>query len=294
MENLNNLTQEQLNPLSSIEVWEEDVLERYPTPDSTFSKTKEEYRNYDNPARDTVREFYKMNHTYQTYDFVVEKEKDFLKFDRKEMKPWQAMEFLNTLVDDSDPDIDLDQLQHLLQTAEAIRADGHPDWFVLTGFIHDMGKVLCLFGEPQWAVVGDTFPVGCAFSDKIVYPEYFDLNPDSKDERYNTKYGVYEHGCGLDKVKMSWGHDEYMYQITKDYLPQEALYMIRYHSFYSQHREHAYEHLMNDHDRKMFEWVVKFNPYDLYTKSPSLPNLKEIKPYYEDLLAKYLPETIRL
>jgi inositol oxygenase len=41
-----------------------------------------------------------------------------------------------------------------LQTAETIREDGHPDWFVLTGFIHDMGKVLCLFGEPQWAVVG--------------------------------------------------------------------------------------------------------------------------------------------
>ena len=37
-------------------------------------------------------------------------------------------------------------------------------WFVLVGLIHDLGKVLCLFGEPQWAVVGDTFPVGCAFS----------------------------------------------------------------------------------------------------------------------------------
>src|SRR2546422_6255074 len=42
---------------------------------------------------------------------------------------------------------------------------------VLTGLIHDLGKVLCLFGEPQWAVVGDTFPVGCAHSDTIVFPE---------------------------------------------------------------------------------------------------------------------------
>ena len=31
--------------------------------------------------------------------------------------------------------------------------------------------------------------------------------------------------------------------------------MIRYHSFYPAHREGAYEHLMNDHDRKMFRWV---------------------------------------
>src|SRR5919112_4657930 len=167
-------TEKEKNPLVSLDEWEEAVLERYPEPDMP-AKSKEEYRNYNDPARDTVREFYRLNHKYQTYDFVMEKKKDFLQFNRKELKVWEAMEFLNTLVDDSDPDTDLDQLQHLLQTAEAIRADGHPDWFVLTGFLHDMGKVLCLFGEPQWAVVGDTFPVGCQFSDSIVYPEFFSL-----------------------------------------------------------------------------------------------------------------------
>lgn len=288
-----NFSPQEVKPLDSIEQWEDDVLLRYPEKGKP-AKAKEEFRNYDNPERDTVREFYRLNHKYQTYDFVLEKEKEFLQFNRKEMRPWQAMEFLNTLVDDSDPDTDLDQLQHLLQTAEAIRADGHPDWFVLIGFIHDMGKVLCLFGEPQWAVVGDTFPVGCKFSDKIVYPEYFTANPDNDDERYNTKYGVYEHGCGLRNIHLSWGHDEYMYQIVKDHLPEPALYMIRYHSFYSQHREGAYDHLLDDHDREMLPWVEKFNPYDLYSKSPKPPVLSELKPYYEDLLAKYLPETIRL
>ena len=38
------------------------------------------------------------------------------------MGVWEAMEYLNTLVDDSDPDTDLTQIEHLLQTAEAIRA----------------------------------------------------------------------------------------------------------------------------------------------------------------------------
>lgn len=285
------LASNEINPLQSIEQWEDDVLIRYPV---AGEKTKEAFRNYDNPEKDTVREFYRLNHQYQTYGFVREKQKEFLQFSRKEMTVWQAMEFLNTLVDDSDPDTDLDQLQHLLQTGEAIRADGQPDWFVLTGFIHDMGKVLCLFGEPQWAVVGDTFPVGCRFSDKIVYPEYFEANPDSRDERFNTKYGMYEPHCGLRNVHMSWGHDEYLYHIVKDYLPEEALYMIRYHSFYAQHREHAYEHLMDDHDREMFRWVDKFNPYDLYSKSPKPPLVSELKPYYEELIAKYLPATIRL
>ena len=254
------------------ELWEEDLRERYP---ENGEKKKEEFRNYDNPGRDTVREFYRLNHTYQSYDFVLAKEAEYKKLQKRKMTLWEAVEFLNTLIDDSDPDIDLDQTQHLLQTSEAIRADGHPDWFVLTGFLHDLGKILCLFGEPQWAVVGDTFPVGCQFSDKIVYPEFFQDNPDIDDERYNTKYGVYEPNCGLDNVHMSWGHDEYLYTAMKDYMPEPALYIMRYHSFYAQHREGAYDHLMNEHDHKMFKWVEKFNPYDLYTKSPQAPDVAE-------------------
>jgi inositol oxygenase len=283
-------SEKEIAPLTNIEMWEDDVLDRYPEPQT---KSKKEYRNYDSPERDTVREFYRLNHRYQTFDFVLEKEREFLKFDKKEMPIWDAFDFLNTLVDDSDPDTALDQLQHLLQTSEAIRADGHPDWFVLTGLLHDMGKVLCLFGEPQWAVVGDTFPVGCKHSDKIVYSEYFVANPDFHNPEFNTKYGIYEPNCGLDNVHLSWGHDEYLYQMTKNYLPEEALYMIRYHSFYSQHREGAYDHLMSKHDHEMFKWVNKFNPYDLYSKAPTPPNVKELKPYYEDLLAKYLPATFK-
>lgn len=277
------------NKLDMEELWEDDLLRRYP---EEGTKAKADYRNYDDPARDTVRTFYRMNHTYQTYAFVQEKKNDFLQFDKRKMTLWEAVEFLNTLIDDSDPDIDLDQTQHLLQTSEAMRADGQPDWFVLTGFLHDLGKVLCLFGEPQWAVVGDTFPVGCQFSDAIVYPEFFKYNPDHDHEVYRTKYGVYEPNCGLDNVQLSWGHDEYLYHILKDYLPEPALYMIRYHSFYAQHREGAYDHLMSAHDHQLFEWVKKFNPYDLYSKSPVPPNVTELRPYYEDLAAKYLPDTL--
>lgn len=275
--------------LQSEELWEEDLRARYP---ESGNKTKEEYRHYQDPQRDTVREFYRLNHLNQTYDFVLEKKQEFKQFNKKQMTFWEAVEFLNTLVDDSDPDIDLNQTQHLLQTSEAIRADGHPDWFILTGFIHDLGKVLCLFGEPQWAVVGDTFPVGCRFSDKIVYPDFFQDNPDSTDPRFNSEYGVYEANCGLDNVHMSWGHDEYLYQVFKEYLPEPSLYMIRYHSFYTQHKENAYNHLMSQQDHKMFKWVQMFNPYDLYSKLPVAPDVNALRPYYEDLASKYLPEVI--
>ncbi|OYX92189.1 MAG: inositol oxygenase, partial [Sphingobacteriia bacterium 35-40-5] len=276
-------------PLANLDEWEDDLLRRYPDPESIATgKSTEEYRNYEDPARDTVKEFYRLNHQYQTFDFVQEKRAEYLKFDKKEMAIWDAFDFLNQLVDDSDPDTDLDQLQHLLQTSEAIRRDGHPDWMVLTGLMHDLGKVLCLFGEPQWAVVGDTFPVGCAYSDKIVYPEFFSLNPDSKNPTYQTKLGIYEPNCGLRKVFMSWGHDEYIYQMMKDYLPEEGLYMLRYHSFYAWHREGEYEHLLDDHDRAMLPWVKLFNPYDLYSKNPEQPDWNKLKPYYQSLVEKYL------
>ncbi|MEH1938384.1 MAG: inositol oxygenase family protein [Nostoc sp.] len=293
---LNNVIhQAQNNPLHSLEEWEKDLLNRYPDPDSIVKegKTTEEYRNYETTIRDTVKEFYRLNHINQTYDFVLDKKEHFLKLDKKEMSVWDALEFLNQLVDDSDPDTDLDQLQHLLQTSEAIRADGHPDWMVLTGLFHDMGKVLCLFGEPQWATVGDTYPVGCAFSEKIVFSEFFKENPDYNNPIYNSVYGVYEPNCGLSNVHMSWGHDEYVYYMMKNYLPESALYILRYHSFYPQHRENAYEHLMDKHDKEMFKWVKLFNPYDLYSKNPNPPDWQKLKPYYEDLVAKYLPRTLK-
>ena len=93
------------------------------------------------------------------------------------MTVFEALEFLNTLVDDSDPDVDFTQIEHALQTAEAIRAANGPRWFIVTGLVHDLGKILCLFGEPQWAVVGDTFPVGCEWSPKIVHSEFFAPQP---------------------------------------------------------------------------------------------------------------------
>ena len=120
----------------------------------------------------------------------------YLGLNRRRMSIFDALDYLNTLVDDSDPDIELDQLQHLLQTSEAIRADGHEDWFVLTGLVHDLGKVLCLYGEPQWAVVGDTFPVGCRFDERIVYHEFFAQNPDA------TRFAV-QHAAGRLRTRIA-------------------------------------------------------------------------------------------
>jgi len=270
-----------------MEEWDEFLKGRYKE-----GKSEEEFRVYDAAANPGVAEFYRLNHENQTLDYVLAKERQYFGLDKGDKSIWEAAEFLNTLVDDSDPDTDLTQIEHLLQTSQAIRADGHPRWFVLTGFVHDLGKVLCLWGEPQWGVVGDTFPVGCAFSKDIVFHEYFAKNPDLHHPVYSTQSGIYEPGCGLDKVHMSFGHDGYIYEVMKNYLPQEALYMLRYHSFYPAHKHGAYRHLMNDRDIEMFRWVNEFNKYDLYSKGHSKPNMKELKPYYDDLFAEFFPPKI--
>jgi inositol oxygenase len=267
--------------------WGDFVAGRY-----REGKSEQEFRNYDAAVVPTVAEFYKTNHQHQTLEFVLAKEKEYLALTKGKKSIWEAAEFLNTLVDESDPDTDLTQIEHLLQTSEAIRADGHPRWMVLAGFIHDLGKVLCLYGEPQWAVVGDTFPVGCAWSGKIVFPEYFAANPDRDVPELQTKYGIYEPNCGLANVHMSWGHDAYIGHVVKDYMPEEALYMLRYHSFYAWHQQGAYSHLLSRRDEEMLPWVQKFNPYDLYSKAASKPNLKELKPYYDDLIAEFFPDKI--
>ena len=274
-------------PLKDMDEWDDFLTGRYQE-----GKSKEQFRQYDEKVSPVVAEFYRLNHQYQTYEYVIAKEKQYFALTKGMKSIWEAAEFLDTLVDDSDPDTDLTQIQHLLQTSEAIRKDGHPRWFVLTGFLHDLGKVLCLWGEPQWGVVGDTFPVGCAYSEDIVFPQYFAANPDMKNPLFQTKYGIYEPNCGLDKVHLSFGHDGYIYEVMKKYMPEESLYMLRYHSFYAAHRHGAYRYLMNDHDVKMFEWVDKFNVYDLYSKGHSRPDLKELKTYYDDLFAEFFPDKI--
>ncbi|KAH7308850.1 putative inositol oxygenase [Rhexocercosporidium sp. MPI-PUGE-AT-0058] len=259
-----------------------------------LEKDKTQFRNY-LESNERVYGLYKTQHEKQTVAYNIAVREKFRTTTRAEMSVWDAMEKLNTFIDESDPDTDLSQIEHLIQSAEAMRRDGKPRWMQVTGLVHDLGKLLFFYGaEGQWDVVGDTFPVGCAFSDKIVYPETMSGNPDYDNPKYNTQYGIYEPGCGIDNLMVSWGHDEYLYQVFKDQssLPDEALAMIRYHSFYPWHQQGAYTYFMNEKDHKMLKAVQEFNPYDLYSKSDEVPSVKELKPYYLELIDEFFPTKV--
>lgn len=68
-------------------------------------------------------------------------------------------------------------------------------------------------GEPQWAVCGESFPVGCRFHPSIVCSPFFSVNPDRRRRIYNTPTGIYREGCGLAAVHMSWSACEYLYMV---------------------------------------------------------------------------------
>jgi inositol oxygenase len=165
-------------------------------------------------------------------------------------------------------------------------------WFPLIGFIHDLGKVMILeeFGSlSQWSVVGDTFPVGkelssnFVFYDKMYHKSNISLNKN-----------IYNLNCGFDNVNMSWGHDEYMASFLErnnTKLPVEAIYIVRYHSFYSWHSprnsKRGYIDLANTKDWKMLPLLKAFQKADLYSKTKTLPSTKEIKEEYSKLINKY-------
>ncbi|XP_043121015.1 inositol oxygenase isoform X2 [Puntigrus tetrazona] len=267
-------------------------------PDS-HEKDKSEFRNFESGALfDRVFNTYKLMHTYQTLDFVRQKHLEWAKCNRFSMSMMENIDSLDELVDESDPDVDFPNSFHAFQTAEGIRKE-HPDkdWFQLVGLIHDIGKIMALYGEPQWAVVGDTFPVGCKFQNSIVFRNStFEGNPDEKNHALNTEFGIYEPKCGLDNILMSWGHDEYLYRVmkfNKCTIPEEGLYMIRFHSFYPWHSNGDYMHLCNEKDLQMLPWVKEFNKFDLYTKSTELPDVESLRPYYQSLIDKYCPGILR-
>eukprot|EP00633_Aureoumbra_lagunensis_P011246 CAMPEP_0197326052 /NCGR_PEP_ID=MMETSP0892-20130614/1238_1 /TAXON_ID=44058 ORGANISM="Aureoumbra lagunensis, Strain CCMP1510" /NCGR_SAMPLE_ID=MMETSP0892 /ASSEMBLY_ACC=CAM_ASM_000538 /LENGTH=341 /DNA_ID=CAMNT_0042819827 /DNA_START=197 /DNA_END=1223 /DNA_ORIENTATION=+ len=275
-------------------------------------KATEAFRDYSIPhdRADIVESHYRMMRENQTVAFVQRMHKKYSFANgsyRSLMTIRQAFDKLESYVDSSDPDLGLPNLLHCLQTAQAARNARKPDWFILTGLLHDMGKIMFLWGNaedgqrgtaegPQWALGGDTWVVGCALPQGperpgVVFPQFSKLNPDMHNPLYNTKNGMYEPNCGLDKLLFAYGHDEYMYHMLKannTTLPEEALDMVRYHSAYPLHTARLYDHLLKPTDIPRIESILDFNTFDLYTKDEeNVLNLDELWPYYQGLLDKY-------
>lgn len=261
-----------------------------------FETQAKGFLNYNKNTRlEKIQNFYRLNHINQTMTYVQHCKKTVLKLEKTSMDIWTALQMLDEIIDDSDPDTDLTQLDHAYQTAEGIRkAFPNMDWLHLVGLIHDCGKFLCHprgYNLPSWTAHGDSFIVGAQWADSCVYHHFFAENPDTHDPRYNTELGIYKANCGFDNCYMSFGHDEYLYHVLRGNckLPDEALYLIRYHSFHPFHYWGDYMYLASEYDLKQLPLLKSFAKYDLYTKRSEKPNRAELESYYRELVDKYCP-----
>ena len=245
-------------------------------------------------------ELYKEMHENQTYEWVGEKLEEYsFKNHRKTYTISYVLKKMDQFIDPSDPDVELPNSIHCYQTAERIRRI-HPKNYTLQlcGLIHDLGKILFEFGEPSWAVVGDTYPLGCKIAENIVYRDTFENCPDQKNELFKSKYGIYEKNCGIGNLRMSFGHDEYLYRVleansSRHYLPEKYWNIIRFHSFYPWHTYNEYRYFMNENDEEMLNDIIDFNSYDLYSKEDCTEITEEINDYYHCLLLQYFPNPLR-
>ncbi|BDA44886.1 probable inositol oxygenase 1 at C-terminar half [Coccomyxa sp. Obi] len=256
-----------------------------------------------------VELFFRLNHARQTVDYVRRQAARYAQLDRAEMGIWEALELLGNLreyetalMEEEGTDADMPLTEHAMMTAEACRA-AFPDldWLHLVGLIHSLGKLLAhkrIGGEPQWAVCGESFPVGCRFHPSIACSAFFSVNPDRRRRIYNTPTGIYREGCGLAAVHMSWSASEYLYMVlllNKTRLPAEALFLIRHQRFHALNRAGTpYDELLSASDRLMVPWLARFKELSAYKRKPNPPAGRltgdAFREYYSGLIAKYIPQ----
>eukprot|EP00887_Chlorella_sp_A99_P006539 scaffold3.g6539.t1 len=252
--------------------------------------------------------FYRLNHARQTLEFVRRQATAFSALDKAELDVWGALELLNDLreyeavllgPDDADPELPL--LDHALQSAEACRlAFPGEEWMALAGLLHGLGKLLAharLGGEPQWAICGESFPVGCRFHPAVVHSQLFAANPDRRKRAYSTPTGVYREGCGLSRVCMSWSGAEYLFLVlclNRTLLPPEALFCLRHQRFRAVLRAGApYSELLSPWDRAQLPRLARFQELVAYRRRPPAEGQlrgQALRDHYAALLDKYIPQ----
>eukprot|EP00928_Gymnodinium_smaydae_P079576 TRINITY_DN63477_c0_g1_i1.p1 TRINITY_DN63477_c0_g1~~TRINITY_DN63477_c0_g1_i1.p1 ORF type:complete len:121 (-),score=1.91 TRINITY_DN63477_c0_g1_i1:1-363(-) len=85
----------------------------FDTPDSNaFGHAFRDFEK-ESDRRAGVQEFYRINHINQTYDYVLSKREQYGKLDKAVMRIWECCELLNEFVDESDPDLDEHNIEHM-------------------------------------------------------------------------------------------------------------------------------------------------------------------------------------
>lgn len=117
-------------------------------------------------------------------------------------------------------------------------------------------------GQPEWTVAGESYPLGCAFSDRIRGAQFLCACSDRRCHAYLTPLGIYEPHCGLDRVAFTFSGPEYLSLVLQQAgvrLPYEALFLVRHQDFDSALLDDgAYACLMAPRDRAAMPLLRRF------------------------------------
>jgi len=221
----------------------------------------EEARQHKRAFLEQARRTY-TRHLEQTQETVAALDKQYEQPAFGRRRVWDLIELLAQCVDPTDAALYcVSQFVHTLQVLEGMERDGIQDSdLLITGLIHDLGKLLLLTGEAPENVV-------C----------------------FNTPIGNYEKGVGLANCVFQWNHDQFIYSRFKDVVPDHIAWLLRYHSIYVP----ECEHLMDERDRLYAQrYLSVFAKYDKGTKSLyHLPKNGIEK--YRTLIEDTFPKAIR-
>lgn len=247
-----------------------------------------------------------LNRARQTVDFVDKQKRKMLSSKpRRVLRVWEAVSLLKRLKLSSKESV----FENSLAVAELCRKQFPGErWLHVAGLLHNLGFVTVMkeFGSrPLWKVLGETFPVGCKFSEDISYSHYFSSNPDRRKKIFNSHVGAYKRGCGLDELRMSWSASEYLCTVlgmekakANHKLPKQAMFLLRYHKFYSlllpgQH----YHDFMTLEDEQNLQVLIEFNRIQFEASSPQSKQQEELEEevdleYYKDLVEEFFPNPL--
>ena len=135
----------------------------------------------------------------------------------------------------------------------------------------------------------------------ISFATYFSSNPDRRRKLFKKPCGMYEAGCGLAKVVMSWGSCEYLHSVltVQDVaLPDQALFILRFHKFLSLLSEGGYKDygaFLSPEEKEHLTWLKEFRGIVLESETYDVEDCVDFKTmeYFNNLLEKYFPTTFR-
>lgn len=180
----------------------------------------------------------------------------------RKMKVSTAFLLLSDVYDITDREMGyVSQKLHSLQTAMFAMERGHDRQFVVTALVHDLGKIISLWGCPDHHVYCSNRVLEC-------------FSPSHQ---------------GLNSVLTNWNHDEYIYMRLKRFFDPDHQMLLRFHSLEINERTRGFLSVADQKWLDDFYWP--FYECDRLSKSRYF-DVTQFERRAIEMLDSYFPEEV--